>query len=369
MDLQSTEEFKRLEERLLEIEKEFGEETQRLFYLSVPPQISRPIIEELGLSGLSSLPNTKLLLEKPFGTDLISAQELSKNIDKYFSPKQVYRIDHYLAKETVWNIIVFRQDNALFKRTWNKDYIERIEIIAQEEIGIEGRSVFHEQTGALRDLVQSHLLQLVALVLMDIPETKDFSDIPSRRLKALKQLDLASQTAFIRGQYDSYQEEVGNIGSLVETFVSLELKSSDEKFLGIPIFLRTGKALSKKFSGIRILYKKDSSYEANELVLKLQPDEGVELRLWSKKPGYRHEIEERSLKFSFRDFYQELPEAYEQVIFSALNSDHSLFPLSEEVLAAWSIIDPIQKAWSMNNNDLIIYKKGSACEDVLKQKN
>jgi len=368
MDLQAAAEFEKLEDYLKKIEAEFAEETQRLFYLSVPPQISRPIIEELGKSGLASRPRTKLLLEKPFGVDLASAQELVNYINRYFTPDQVYRIDHYLAKETAQNIIAFRQDNALFKRTWHKDFIERIEIVAQEKIGIEGRAVFYEQTGALRDLIQSHLLQLAALVLMDMPEGKDFSDIPARRLQALRQLKVSAEPgAIIRGQYEGYQREVNNLGSPVETFVSLKLESSDGRWAGVPIYLRTGKALSEKFSGVRILYKKDSSYEANELVLKLQPDEGVELRLWSKKPGYRYELEERALKFSFKEYYASLPEAYEQVLFSALNSDHSLFPLSEEVLAAWEIINPVQKVWSMDASDLVIYPKESTCGEVLER--
>lgn len=370
MDLQSTEEFRRLDEKLAQIETEFGEETQRLFYLSVPPQISRPIIEELGLSGLAIKPRTKLLLEKPFGVDLESAQELVNYINRYFTPDQVYRIDHYLAKETAQNILAFRQDNALFKRTWNREFIDQIEIIAQEQIGIEGRAVFYEQTGALRDLVQSHLLQLASLVLMELPEGRDFSDVPKRRQAALAKLRLATKEeanrdVVIRGQYEEYQEEAGNPGSTVETLVSVELRSEEERFKGVPIYLRTGKALDEKFSGIRIRYKQEKGHEANELILKLQPDEGVELRLFSKKPGYRYELEERALKFSFREYYSRLPEAYEQVLFSALNSDHSLFPLSEEVLAAWEIIAPIQKAWSMDSSDLIIYPKGSSLEGVL----
>jgi len=370
MDLQSTEEFRRLDEKLAQIETEFGEETQRLFYLSVPPQISRPIIEELGLSGLAIKPRTKLLLEKPFGVDLESAQELVNYINRYFTPDQVYRIDHYLAKETAQNILAFRQDNALFKRTWNREFIDQIEIIAQEQIGIEGRAVFYEQTGALRDLIQSHLLQLASLVLMELPEGRDFSDVPKRRQAALVKLRLATKEesnreVVIRGQYEGYQEEAGNPGSAVETLVSVELRSEEECFKGVPIYLRTGKALDEKFSGIRIRYKQEKGYEANELILKLQPDEGVELRLFSKKPGYRYELEEWALKFSFGEYYFRLPEAYEQVLFSALNSDHSLFPLSEEVLAAWEIIAPIQKAWSMDPSDLIIYPKGSSLEGVL----
>lgn len=369
MDLTEGADYSRLADRLLAIEKEFGQPAQRLFYLAVPPQISRPIIELLGLSGLSKVENTKLLLEKPFGVDLASAQELVEHINLYFQPHQVYRIDHYLAKETAQNIIVFRQDNSLFKRTWNKDFIEKIEIIATEAIGIEGRSIFYEQTGALRDLVQSHLLQLAALTLMDVPIDRQFTDIPQRRLAALKQLHLPTDlpiTAIVkRGQYNDYQLEAKNIGSTVETFTSITLESDDPKWQGVPIVLTTGKALDTKFTGIRILYKKDESHEANELILRLQPDEGIELCLWAKQPGYDYQIEQHPLKFTFQEYYTTLPEAYEQVLFNAINSDYSLFASSEEVLETWKIIDPIQKAWEMSADDLTFYQIGDSANEVL----
>ena len=369
MDLTEVNDYKKLVKHLEQIEKEFGSPAQRLFYLSVPPQISQPIIEALGLSGLSKIKDTKLLLEKPFGVDLASAQELTVDINKYFLSSQVYRIDHYLAKEMAQNIIVFRQDNSLFKRTWNKDFIERIEIIASEEIGIEGRSIFYEQTGALRDLVQSHLLQLAALTLMDIPDDREFEDIPKRRLAALENLHLPQDEAVfdnvIRGQYKGYQQEVNNNGSTVETFVSLNLHSDDPKWQGVPIVLTTGKSLNEKFTGVRILYKKDKSHEANELVLKLQPDEGVQLCIWTKSPGYDHKVDQHPLKFNFKEYYPLLPEAYEQVLFDAIQSDHSLFASGEEILATWKIMDVIQKAWEMSADDLKTYQPGDSASQIL----
>lgn len=368
MDLTETADYLKLAAHLDKLVQEFGEDTQKLFYLSVPPQISRPIIEQLGLSGLAKSKNTKLLLEKPFGVDLASAKELTENINLYFTPDQVYRIDHYLAKETAQNIIVFRQNNSLFKKTWNKDFIEKIEIVATEKIGIEGRAIFYEQTGALRDLVQSHLLQLAALVLMDLPND-DLSLVPSKRLEALKYLNLSEtesiDASILRGQYLGYQEEAKNIGSTVETFVSLKLESSDPKWAGVPIILTTGKALDDKFVGIKISYKQDNNNEANELILKLQPDEGVTLCLWSKKPGYDYQVDKHSLKFNFGEHYQSFPEAYEQVLFNAINSDHSLFAASEEVLESWRIIDVVQKSWEMSADDLVFYEAGSSSSKIL----
>lgn len=368
MDLTSQADYLRLKEHLQKVEQEFGKPAQRLFYLSVPPQISGSIIESLGLSGLSQVDDTKLLLEKPFGVDLASAKELTENINLYFKPEQVYRIDHYLAKETVQNLLVFRRDNSLFRRTWNKDFIEKIEIIAQEEIGIEGRAVFYEQTGALRDLVQSHLLQLAALVLMNLPEAENWSLVPGARYEALKKLSLPPAPVtdnVIRGQYLGYQTEVNNIGSQVETFVSLNLFSSDPRWQGVPITLTTGKALDAKFVGVKIYYKKDHDNEASELVLRLQPNEGVDLYLWSKKPGYDFQVDKHTLKFNFGEHYQSFPEAYEQVLFNAINSDHSLFASSEEILESWRIIDVIQKAWQMSADDLLTYEPGDSISKIL----
>lgn len=368
MDPTSLKDYQRLATHLKAVEKKFGTSAQRLFYLSVPPQVSQPIIELLGKSGLAKTGTTKLLLEKPFGVDLASAQELIEDIDRYFQPEQVYRIDHYLAKETAQNIVVFRENNSLFKKTWNQHFIESIEIIASEEIDIQGRAAFYEQTGALRDLVQSHLLQLTALTLMKPPLATELHEVPGRRLAALKALRLApdqpvSEVAK-RGQYRGYGEEVGNPGSRVETFVSLRLESTDPQWQGVPITLITGKALKEKCTEIRILYKRDEGYEANELILRLQPNEGVELFMWAKRPGYQHTVSPHSLRFSFKEHYALFPEAYEQVLFSGFNSDHSLFATSEEVLETWRILDPVQKAWGLSSDDLILYDKGSDLREV-----
>ena len=206
MNIAEEKEYKLLAKRLKEIEKKFGEKAQRVFYLSIPPQVSRPVIEFLGKSKLAKEKNTKILLEKPFGTDLESAKELILEIDRYFQAEQVYRIDHYLAKEMAQNLIVFRLGNSLFKHTWNRQFIEKIEIIASEKIGIEGRANFYEQTGALKDVVQSHLLQLAALTLMDLPETFDIKDIPEKRLAVLQSLQPVMGKA-IHGQYKGYRQE------------------------------------------------------------------------------------------------------------------------------------------------------------------
>ena len=330
---------------------------------------SKLIIELIGKSGLSKKEDTKLLLEKPFGIDLQSAIDLIDHISLYFKPKQIYRIDHYLAKETVQNIIVFREGNSLFKKTWNKDFIDKIEIVVSEEIGIEGRANFYEKTGALRDLVQSHLLQLLALTLMDLPKEGHLEEVPFLRREALKQISIPSEKSITnyakRGQYSGYRDEVTNENSMTETFTSIDLISSDPKWEGVKINLTTGKALKNKTSFIKIFYKKDSN-ESNELTLQLQPNEGISFSVWAKRPGYEHQIGRHALNFTFKDHYSSLPEAYEQVLYNAINSDHSLFTSSEEVLETWRILDLLQKTWASSTYDLIIYKKGSDIEDIIK---
>lgn len=358
MDLTAPESYMKLKKDLEATRASMGEATQTLFYLSIPPQISHSIITMLGEAGIADSPHTKLLLEKPFGVDLESAKELVEHVKQHFTEDQVYRIDHYLAKEMTQNLVVFRESNSLIKRTWNRGSIESIEIIASESIGIEGRAEFYEQTGALRDVVQSHLLQLAALVLADFPTT-DWPTIPERRLVALKQLKAPQdvEADVVRAQYAGYREEAGSPVSLVETYVSVRLFSSDPRWEGVPITLTSGKALPEKTTEIRINYRKDRAEEANTLVLHIQPNEGVVLDIWAKQPGYEQKLQKFPLSFSYESHFDELPEAYERVFLDAMKSDHTLFTRSDEVLETWRIIDPIQKNWAMNDT-IATYAKG-----------
>lgn len=369
MQLEEAGDYDRLSNHLQAIEAKLGSPAQRLFYLSVPPQVSRPIIGHLGTSGLAGTHGTKLLLEKPFGTDLASAAELADHIGRHFEPGQVYRIDHYLAKEMAQNFIVFRQSNLLFNRTWNKDFIQRIDIIASEAIGIEGRAAFYEQTGALRDVVQSHLMQLAALTLMELPPSGQLSDVPAQRLATLQQLALPAgrpvSTVARRGQYASYRSEVANPDTATETFVDLTLASADPRWTGVPVRLVAGKALADKVTEVRITYRADEAGDANQLTLRLQPDEGVEFDFWTKVPGYARKVARHSLRFAYEDHFTDLPEAYEQVFLDAINSDHSLFASSDEVIESWRILDPLQAAWAMDERDLIYYAPGTSFDAVV----
>jgi glucose-6-phosphate 1-dehydrogenase len=368
MDLANPDEYDTLSKYLDDLDKTTGQAAQRLFYLSVPPQFSSPIVECLGASGLSKRQTTKLLLEKPFGTDYSSAKEFISHLNRSFTETQIYRIDHYVAKEMTQNLIVFRNSNSIFKRTWNKDFIEKIDINVFEKIGIENRAIFYEQTGALRDVVQSHMLQLLALCLMKLPPIGNWQDVPALRLEALKQIhclyDKVLAETVLRAQYKGYREEVGNPKSATETFVRLNLVSDDPLWKNVPITLTTGKNLAERSTEIRIYYKQIEPTESNQLIFRIQPNEGIELCLWSKRPGYDWELEMVPLSFSLKGKNQVIPDAYEKVFLDAIRSDHSLFTSSEEVLASWKILEPIQDDWSMQTDELTIYDIGSNPSDV-----
>ncbi|HET6746646.1 MAG TPA: glucose-6-phosphate dehydrogenase [Candidatus Saccharimonadales bacterium] len=360
MDMATLTEYDRLRKHIA-----LKPEEQLLIYLSVPPVATRQIVSLLGEAELNTS-NTKLLLEKPFGVDLASAKAMKEHVDSYFDDARVYRIDHYLAKEMAQNIAAFRAGNALFSHIWNNQAITDIEVIASEKIGIEGRGQFYEQTGALRDVLQGHLMQLLALVLMEIPGSLDWNDIPKKRLEALSQLRGANPSLAVRAQYEGYAKEVNNPGSLTETFVSVELASDNPLWRGVPLRLVTGKALETKITEIRINFKKTHDAQANRLVLRIQPNEGVEIELSAKKPGYEREFEPRHLAFSYpKDAI--LPDAYEQVLVDAIRSHKSLFTSSGEVLASWQVLQPVLDAWEMENTPLLVYPKEASIAAILSQ--
>jgi glucose-6-phosphate 1-dehydrogenase len=337
---------------------------QVIFYFAVPPEAVLPIVRQLGEAGLNTA-KYKLLMEKPFGVDFDSAEALISETDKYFKEEQVYRIDHYLAKEPVQNIAVFLGSNVLFRDLWSNRFIEKIEIVVEESIKIEGRGDFYEQTGALRDIVQSHLLQLAALTLMKpCPDVFDFSMVRRRRLEALQSLSVDMELPVIKAQYQGYTEEVGKRDSMTETFVSLTVKSSDPAWRGVPIQLATGKALAEKLTEVRVYFKKTQSAQANLLKLRLQPNEAIELELWVKKPGYDQELQKLPLDFVYNRHFDRLPDAYEQVIVDAVRSRTNLFASSEEVLASWKMLRPLLVDW--DSRQPTVYQPGSTIVGILK---
>lgn len=336
---------------------------QLIIYLAVPPKATSEIVDLLGEAGLNAL-NVKILFEKPFGVDLASARQLIERTARHYKEEQTYRIDHYLAKEMAQNIVAFRGRNALFSDIWNNNFIESIEIIASEKIDIEGRVQFYEQTGALRDLMQGHLMQLLVLTLMDIPQGFEWDKMPELRLEALKHLHLVNLGAVTRAQYKGYREEVKNPETIVETFVSLELASHQPHWLNVPIRLITGKALAESTTEIRINLKKTDEAQSNRLIFRIQPNEGIDIELFAKKPGYNRAFEARHLSFSYPPDTK-LPEAYEQVIVDAISSQKSLFTGSGEVLESWRILQPVLDEWRTSQQPIKLYEKGSTIESIL----
>jgi len=303
---------------------------QAVVYLSVPPSSAADIVDFLGQAGLNGA-NVKLLFEKPFGFDLESAHDYIDRTSRYYEEGQIYRIDHYAAKEMAQE--VFRQRAAGVP--WDKDRVSSVSVVAAEAIGVEGRATFYEETGALRDFIQGHLMQLLSLVLMPVPDGSDMDKASEYRLVALQNMKLADPSLTIRAQYQGYQEEVGNIGSLTETFVSMQLASNDVSWQDVPLRLITGKSLNEKRSYIRIEYK-----DGTETI-----------------------IEEGSIPMADTSY----SDAYERVLVDAIEGRKGIFTTSPELLRAWEIVRPVQESWNMDNSALEIYAPGSSIDEVIKK--
>ena len=302
---------------------EAQETDQTLFYLSVPPGAAADIVDFLGEAGLNSA-RYKVLFEKPFGYDLASAEEFIARTGRYFAEDQIYRIDHYMAKEIAAEVLRVRRDAENHHHTWGNNSIKRVSVVATEKIGIEGRAEFYQQTGALRDFVQGHLMQLLSLVLIDKPGTRS---LPEERLAALELIQPADPRRAIRAQYEGYSNEVGQPNTTVETFVGLELESRDPSWQGVTLQLVTGKSLSEKRSYIEIEYvdgMKDV-FEEGRIV----PENGRTL------------------------------DAYERLLLAAIASEKDIFTTSSEVLRSWQIVAPVQKAWSMDDT-IALYAPGAS---------
>lgn len=318
MDLAEAEDYRRLKEYVA-----LDMSEQLLVYLSVPPQAATQIVEYMGQAGINGA-NVKILFEKPFGIDEASAQEMIGSTAKYYDETQLYRIDHYAAKEIAVELVRLRQNAESHHHSWSGESIEAIEVLATETIGVEGRAVFYEQTGALRDFVQGHLIQLLALVLMDVGE----SDVPTARLKALAHLRAANPAKTTRSQYEGYDEEVENPGSLVETFVRVQLTSDDPRWQDTKLTLLTGKALDAKRSQVVIHYKDGTQEIFDEDQVRAAAEGSLD--------------------------------AYERVLIEAIQGNKTLFTTSGEVLESWRVLAPLQDAWNMDETPLYLYKQGSS---------
>ncbi len=381
--------FDRLAKRLDTMDREHGTRGNRLYYLATQPSAFPEVIGQLGRAGLDHEVHgagwRRIVIEKPFGRDLDSAIRLNREVLKVFREKQVYRIDHYLGKETVRNLLVFRFGNGIFEPLWNWRYVDHVQITVAESLGVETRGAFYEETGACRDVVQNHLMQLLSLVAMEPPATFEADALRDEKVKVLRAIapltpdEVAADV--VRGQYApgwvaaqpvaGYRAEPNvNPESETETFVAARLEIDDWRWAGVPFFVRTGKRLPKRASEIAIQFRpvphrlfKDSSVdpEPNLLALRIQPDEGILLRFGAKVPGLGLDVRAVNMDFTYGSaFNVDSPDAYETLILDALLGDASLFTRADEVEEAWSIVTPIIDAWiDMPAPDFPNYEAGS----------
>ncbi len=370
MDLDDAGAYDRLLQKLNSIEDEKSLCMNRLYYLSIPPQAYLPVIRLLGERGLNAScqhgqASTRLLVEKPFGFDQNSAQELIRETGHYFGEDQIFRIDHYMAKETVQNILTFRLLNPIFEALWNRKHIASIEISAKQQIGIEGRVTFYEPLGALRDFIQSHLLQILGIVTMDKPTVMDSEHIHQAKQAVLQQVkSVASENIreqVLRGQYGSYRDEVNNTTSVTETFAAVVVYIDSPRWKDVPIKLVTGKALDEHKTEVCVTFHGSPEAASNQLRFRIQPNEGIELDLVTKKPGFTSEVQTTIMDFSYSNDFNNYghPNAYERVLVDAVRGDHTLFATGEEVLDSWRIVQPVLDVWAKNSDDLVIYEPGS----------
>jgi glucose-6-phosphate 1-dehydrogenase len=380
--------YRKLAERLDRLDQESGTRGNRLYYFATSPEQFEPILKNLKKAGLNKPREgswARVILEKPFGTDLKSARHLNRTVQECFSEDQTYRIDHFLGKETAQNILVLRFANAIFEPLWNTRYIDHVQITAAETLGVENRAGYYEGAGALRDMVQNHLLQLLCLVGMEAPTDLSANSIRDEKVKVVRSLrryDQENVNRFVvRGQYaagaingkpvPAYREEKGvEPNSLTETFVALRLHVDNWRWAEVPIFMRVGKRLPKSGTEIsvhfkkapQVLFNRESEASENVLVIRIQPDEGISLRMQAKVPGTSFRIEPVKMDFHYgTSFGKASPEAYERLLLDAMAGDATLFARRDEVEQAWAFIDPIEEAWAAKENapQLYFYPAGS----------
>ncbi|GGB95167.1 glucose-6-phosphate dehydrogenase [Cellulomonas carbonis] len=367
--------FDRLSTTVAELDAERGTGGNHAFYLSVPPGSFPLVCRQLARSGLSRQTEgawRRVVVEKPFGHDLQSARELNDVVSEVFEPESVFRIDHYLGKETVQNMLALRFANQLFEPIWNAHYVDHVQITMAEDIGIGGRAGYYDGIGAARDVIQNHLLQLLALTAMEEPVSFDADDLRAEKEKVLSAVrlpkDLGRHTA--RGQYaagwQGGEEVVGYLDeqgiapdSGTETYAAIRLDIDTRRWAGVPFYLRTGKRLGRRVTEIAVVFKKAPHlpFEStateelgnNALVIRVQPDEGVTLRFGSKVPGTSMEVRDVTMDFGYgHAFTESSPEAYERLILDVLLGDPPLFPRHEEVELSWKILDPITEYWAQH---------------------
>jgi glucose-6-phosphate 1-dehydrogenase len=364
--------FESLRDTIEELNRAQGTGGNFAFYLSVPPGSFPVVIQQLKKHGLADQKDgswRRAVIEKPFGHDLKSAEELNSLVHEVFRPEQVFRIDHYLGKETVQNILALRFANQMFEPLWNRSYVDHVQITMAEDIGIGGRAGYYDGIGAARDVIQNHLLQLLALTAMEEPASFDADALAAEKTKVLGAVRLPSDLAAstVRAQYTAgwqggakavgYLEEEGiDPSSRTDTYAAIKLEIDNRRWAGVPFYLRTGKRLGRRVTEIAVVFQRaphspfghtaTEELGQNAMVIRVQPDEGMTVRFGSKVPGTSMEIRDVSMDFAYGEsFTESSPEAYERLILDVLLGDANLFPRTEEVELSWKILDPIEQFW------------------------
>ena len=392
-DFTTPETYARLGDLLKTVENQFHTDGNVVFYLAVASQLFGPIIERLGESGLAAEQKgawRRVIIEKPFGSDLATARALNARILKVLDERQIYRMDHFLGKETVQNIMALRFSNAIFEPLWNRDHIDHVQITAAETVGVERRANFYEVTGALRDMVPNHVFQLLSLTAMELPNSFAADAVRNEKtkvLEAIHPLDFEDvRRNVVRGQYaaghingvpvQGYREEPGvNPHSMTETFVALQLEIDNWRWAGVPFYLRTGKRMSRRTTEIAIQFKKapfalfrDTPVDIlnpNVLVLQIQPDEGISLQFGAKVPGPRLDLGKVRMDFRYKDYFHIEPSTgYETLVYDCMIGEAILFNRADGVEAGWAAVQPILDLWAEDKTVPVeLYPAGSSGPD------
>jgi len=374
-DLENPETYRRLGERLAELEREHRTGGNVLFYLATPPQAFGPLVRRLGEAGLAREEGgrwRRVVVEKPYGRDLDSARALNDEITRVLREHQIFRIDHYLGKETVQNILVFRFANGIFEPIWNRRYIDHVQITVAEELGVEGRGAYYEQAGVLRDIIQNHIFQLLTLVAMEPPSSLSSEAVRNEKVKVLEAIRPMQPeeilAASVRGQYGEgvvdgrrvpayRQEQSVDPRSNTETYAALSLHVDNWRWAGVPFYVRSGKRLARRETLISISFRSPplmlfrgvgvEAIERNRLEIRIQPDEGIALRMKAKVPGQAIRLADVDLRFGYQEFGPQLPATgYEHLLYDCMSGDETLFHRWDNVEAAWRIATPILDLWA-----------------------